>query len=101
MGVPYAGRIRVVNETPASVESKIVKALDGKAVQPQALVTVQQSSANTVTVTGEVAGGARVPLSSGGERVLDVIAAAGGLRAPVDESVVQLTRGKLSTRALF
>lgn len=101
VGVPYAGRIRAVGETPASVEGKIVKALEGKAVQPQALVTVQRSAANAVTVTGEVAGGARVPLSSGGERVLDVIAAAGGLRAPVNESVVQLTRGKSSARALF
>lgn len=101
LGVPYAGRIRAVDETPATVESKIVKALEGKAVQPQALVTVQRSAANAVTVTGEVAGGARVPLSSGGERVLDVIATAGGLRAPVNESVVQLTRGKSTARAMF
>jgi len=101
LGIPYAGRIKAVGETPASVESKIAKALEGKAVQPQVLVTIQRSAANTVTVTGEVAGGARVPLSSSGDRVLDVIAAAGGLRAPVNESVVQLTRGGVSARALF
>lgn len=101
VGVPYAGRIRVVDQTPAAVERRIVAALQGKAVQPQALVTVQRSAFNSVTVTGEVAAGARVPLSSGGERILDVIATAGGLRAGVNESVVQLTRGRVTARALF
>ena len=101
IGVPFAGRIQVVGETPAAVEAKISRALQGKAVQPQALVSVVRSSVNAVTVTGEVAGGSRVPLSSGGERVLDAIAAAGGLRAPVHESVVELTRGHTAARVRF
>lgn len=92
IGIPYVGRINAVGRTPAQVESLVVAALAGKAVQPQALVTVQQSTANTVTVTGEVAGGARVTLSPAGDRILDVIAMAGGLRAGVNESVVYLTR---------
>ncbi|HEY0120254.1 MAG TPA: polysaccharide biosynthesis/export family protein [Rhizobium sp.] len=92
IGIPYVGRINAAGRTPAQVESMVVAALAGKAVQPQALVTVQQSTANTVTVTGEVAGGARVTLSPAGDRILDVIAAAGGLRAGVNESVVYLTR---------
>lgn len=92
IGIPYVGRINAVGRTPAQVESMVVAALAGKAVQPQALVTVQQSTANTVTVTGEVAGGARVTLSPAGDRILDVIATAGGLRAGVNESVVYLTR---------
>ncbi|NTI65289.1 polysaccharide export protein [Agrobacterium rhizogenes] len=92
IGIPYVGRINAAGRTPAQVESMVVAALAGKAVQPQALVTVQQSTANTVTVTGEVAGGARVTLSPAGDRILDVIAAAGGLRAGVSESVVYLTR---------
>jgi polysaccharide export outer membrane protein len=92
IGIPYVGRINAAGRTPAQVESLVVAGLAGKAVQPQALVTVQQSTSNTVTVTGEVAGGARVPLSPAGDRILDVIAAAGGLRAGVNESVVYLTR---------
>jgi protein involved in polysaccharide export with SLBB domain len=48
---------------------------------------------STVTVTGEVANSSRVPLSIGGDRILDVIAA-GGLRAPINETYVELTRGK-------
>lgn len=92
IAVPYVGRIVVAGRTPAEVERLVVSSLNGKAVMPQALVTVQQTTANAVTVTGEVAGGARVPLSPAGDRILDVIAAAGGLSAGVNESVVYLTR---------
>jgi polysaccharide export outer membrane protein len=99
--VPYAGRVPVVGQTAADVEHAITTALANKAVQPQALVEVQRSERNTVTVTGEVAGGARVAINAGGERVLDVIAAAGGLRVPVKESIVELTRGKATARIAF
>jgi polysaccharide export outer membrane protein len=92
ISIPYVGRIPAAGQTPAAVERAVVAGLTGKAVQPQALVTVQQSVANTVTVTGEVAGGARIALSPAGDRVLDAIAAAGGLRAGVNDSVVYLTR---------
>lgn len=92
ISIPYVGRIVAAGQTPAAVERAVVSGLSGKAVQPQALVTVQQSAANTVTVTGEVAGGARVALSPAGDRLLDAIAAAGGLRAGVNDSVVYLTR---------
>ncbi|MBM7047489.1 polysaccharide export protein [Rhizobium lusitanum] len=92
ISIPYVGRIVAAGQTPAAVERAVVSGLSGKAVQPQALVTVQQSVANTVTVTGEVTGGARVALSPAGDRILDAIAAAGGLRAGVNDSVVYLTR---------
>ena len=39
-------------------------------------------------MTGEVANGARVPLSLDGDRIMDVIAAAGGYRSPVHETFV-------------
>jgi polysaccharide export outer membrane protein len=45
-------------------------------------VIVKKSAANAVTVAGEVAAGARVPLSSGGDRLLQVITAAGGVATP-------------------
>lgn len=101
IAVPYVGRIVAAGHTPAEVERLVVAALTGKAVQPQALVTVQQSTANTVTVTGEVAGGARVPLSPSGDRVLDAIAAAGGLRAAVTDSIVYLTRNTTTVHLPF
>lgn len=96
--VPYAGRIPVAGANPPAVERKIVEALKNKAIEPQALVTVSRNIANTATVTGEVAAGARVPLSARGDRIQDVIAAAGGVRAPVHETFVSLSRdGRTAT----
>lgn len=90
--VPYAGRIKVAGLAPPAIETKIVSALNGKAIEPQALVTISRNLSNTATVTGEVANGARVPLSPRGDRVLEVIAAAGGIRAPVHEIFVKISR---------
>lgn len=91
--VPYAGRIEVVGRTPAEIERVVLQRLAGKAIEPQALVTVSRNLSNTVTVTGEVTTGARIPLTVRGDRVLDVVGAAGGVRGPVHESFIRLTRG--------
>ena len=88
--VPYAGRIQVAGRNQHEVEAAIVERLRGKAIEPQAVVNVTRNITNTVTVTGEVANGARVPLSLNGDRVMDVIAAAGGYRSPVHETFVTL-----------
>ncbi|MCW5746191.1 MAG: polysaccharide export protein [Alphaproteobacteria bacterium] len=90
--VPYAGRIRVVGMTPPQIEAQIVGQLTGKAIEPQALVTISRNVSNTATVTGEVTAGARVPLSVRGDRILDVISTAGGIRAPAHETFVNLLR---------
>lgn len=96
--VPYAGRVQVRGRTPQQVEQAVVTALTGKAIEPQALVTVTKNIANTVTVVGEVTGGARVPLTTRGDRILDVVASAGGTRAAAHETFVTLVRGPLSVR---
>ena len=43
-------------------------------------------------VQAALVGGTRVPLSPGGDRLLQVIAAAGGAKAPVNETFVRLSR---------
>jgi polysaccharide export outer membrane protein len=92
ISVPYAGRVPAAGQTPQSVQGAIEALLADKALDPQALVIVKKSTANTVTVAGEVVGGARVPLSPGGDRLLQIIAAAGGANAPVHETFVRLSR---------
>ncbi len=92
ISIPYAGRIAVAGRTPAEVEHTIEHRLGPRALDPQALVIVKRSAANSVSVAGEVIGGARVPLSPGGDRLLQVIAAAGGAKAPVHETFVRLSR---------
>ena len=92
ISVPYAGRVPAAGRTPAEVQQTMEALLADKALQPQALVIVRKSDANAVTVAGEVVAGARVPLTPGGDRVLQVIAAAGGANAPVYETFVRLSR---------
>jgi polysaccharide export outer membrane protein len=92
ISVPFAGRIAVAGRLPVEVQKSVEQRLAEKAIEPQAIVTVTKSVANSVTVTGEVIAGARIPLSAKGDRLLDLIAAAGGARAPVYETFVRLSR---------
>jgi polysaccharide export outer membrane protein len=92
ISVPYAGRIRVAGSTPSEVQQRIVEALAEKAIQPQAIVTLGESVSNSATVAGEVINGARLQLSLKGDRLLDLIAEAGGAKAPVYQTFVRLSR---------
>lgn len=94
ISVPYAGRINVIGLTPPEVEKIVVDRLTGKAIEPQALVSLTRNISNSVTVTGEVTSGARVPLTSKGDRILDVVAGAGGVRGSVHDTFVRLTRNQ-------
>ena len=99
--VPFAGQVPAAGRTPAEVQQTIEALLASKALQPQALVIVKKSTANTVTVAGEVVPGARLPLSPGGDRLLQVIAAAGGAQAPVHETFVRLSRDGVTATIPF
>ena len=99
--VPYAGRIRVAGMRPADVEDAIVNALQGKAIEPQAVVTISKNLSNTVTVGGEVASGTRVPLSTKGDRILDAIAGAGGIRISAHDAFIRLTRHKYTVSIAY
>ena len=58
------------------------------------LVRRTRNLSSDVTVVGEVVNSARVPLTPSGERLLDALAAAGGVRAPVEKTTIQVTRDK-------
>jgi len=96
ISVPYAGRITAAGRVTDEVQHTIEARLAEKALEPQALVIVRKSAANAVTVTGEVVAGARVSLSPGGDRLLEVIAAAGGAKSPVHDTFVRLSRNGVS-----
>ena len=93
ISIPYGGRIEAAGRTPAEVQRTIEERLGPRALQPQALVVIRRSIANSVSVAGESVKGMRVPLSLGGDHLLQVIAAAGGSSAPVHDIFVQLSRG--------
>jgi polysaccharide biosynthesis/export protein len=92
ISVPFGGRIQVAGRLPLEVQRSIEQRLAEKAIEPQVIVTITKSIANSATVTGEVVAGARLPLSVRGDRLLDLIAAVGGAKAPVYETFVRLSR---------
>ena len=94
ISVPFAGRIRAAGLTPQAVEAEIIKRLKGKANQPEVMVRVLKSTSSMVTVVGEVNSSTRLQLTASGERLLDALAAAGGVRQPVNKMTLQVTRGK-------
>lgn len=96
---PFIGRITVGGKTLAQIESLIVEKLAGKANQPQVMVRLVNNAASTATVVGEVVNSALVPLTPRGERLLDAIALAGGVRQPVNKTTILISR-KGQTQAL-
>jgi polysaccharide biosynthesis/export protein len=92
ISVPFGGRIQVAGRLPLEVQRAIEQRLAEKAIEPQVIVSVIRSVTNSATVTGEVVQGARLPLSVRGDRLLDLIALAGGAKAPVYETFVRLSR---------
>lgn len=91
--VPFAGSIRAAGRTPAQIERDIVARLRGMAHLPQAAVRLVRNQATNVTVVGDVANSGRFPLTPKGERLLDVLASAGGVKQPVGKTMIQVTRG--------
>ena len=92
ISIPFAGRVPAAGRLPVEVQREIERRLQEKAIEPQVILTVTRSVTNSVTVAGEVVQGARVPLSLKGDRLLDLIAATGGAKAPVYETFVRLSR---------
>lgn len=96
ISIPYAGRLEAAGRTTAEVQRTIEEILGPRALQPQALVVIRRSVANSVSVAGESVTGMRVPLSPGGDRLLQVIATARGSSDPVHDVFVQLSRGGIT-----
>lgn len=90
--LPFVGRQRVVDSSPAALQSRIVAGLRGSAVNPDAVVTVVDKPSASVTVNGNVRAAGRFPLTSNRERVLDAIALAGGTDAAPGSAGVTLLR---------
>jgi polysaccharide export outer membrane protein len=90
--VPFAGRIPAAGKTIQSIEGEIVSRLNGKANQPEVMVRMTRNLSSNATVVGEVNVSTRVPLVPGNERLLDALAAAAGVRQPVNKMTIQVTR---------
>ena len=78
IAVPYAGSILAKGRTPAEIQGAIVDALKGRAIEPQAVVSLVDQRTSLISVLGDVRLAGRFPASPSGERILDAIARAGG-----------------------
>lgn len=90
--IPFAGTIRAEGRTPQQVEREITNRLAGKAHDPQVVVRIVHNANSNVTVVGDVTDNTRVTLTPRGERLLDVLATAGGVKQPVGKMTIQITR---------
>jgi polysaccharide export outer membrane protein len=96
--VPYAGAVKANGRTPVEIQQDIVKAIGNRAIEPQVVVSLVTQNTSLVSVLGEVRLPARLTANAAGERVLDLIARAGGLTGAGWESWVTLERaGKRAT----
>jgi polysaccharide export outer membrane protein len=91
--VPFVGQVTAAGRTTNAIAADIVRRLSGKAHLPQVIVRITRNATSLVTVIGDVAQSARLPLTVRGERVLDAIAGAGGVKQPVGKITIQITRG--------
>jgi polysaccharide export outer membrane protein len=99
--VPYAGQVRVLNRGTAPIQREIVAKLKDRAIEPQALVTIVSQTSTDVTVVGDVNNPGKIAINAAGDRVLDAIARAGGIRNPGYEEFVTLGRHGLKGTVYF
>jgi len=85
-----SGQASSVGSGETSIEN-LISNLSNPVGLPAAVATGAGVSPNPIQAGP--AAGARVPLSPGGDRLLQIIAAAGGAKAPVHETFVRLSRG--------
>ncbi len=91
--VPFAGMVSAIGRPLSDVEQEIKQRLNGKANQPQVMLRVAKNVSSNATVVGEVKQSLRLPLTAKGERVMDALAASGGVTQAVGKITLQLSRG--------
>ena len=92
--MPYAGTIRAAGRSIPDIQQDIVNRLKDRAIEPQVVLTLKEQRATEVSVLGAVNASARLPINPSGDRLLDVIAKAGGPQFPAHETYVTLQRGR-------
>jgi len=99
IGLPFTSRFRVAGRRLAQIEADIKAQLLQKAVDPQVTVLVAENVASTTSIQGDVAKPGPYPLARPNQRILDMIAVAGGSRHPTHETMIRLTRGAATMSA--
>ncbi len=99
--VPYAGEVPAAGRTIPDISQAIIARLRNRAIEPQVVVSLNQQQSSVVSVLGAVNAPGALPLNSTGERILRLIARAGGPRFEAIESYVTLQRDGKRVRVLL
>lgn len=92
INVPFLGLVDVGGLTKREVESVLKKRFRKRANEPQVIVDVVTHSSASALVLGDVQKNILVNLTERGERVLDAIALAGGVKQEIGKAAIQITR---------
>ena len=101
ISVPYAEDIRAAEKTLAEIQREIVAKLTKRAIEPQVVVAMVEQNSAMVSVVGEVRTPTKMRIRRGGERVLDMVAQAGGISFPGYDTYVTLQRKQRQTTVYF
>jgi polysaccharide export outer membrane protein len=99
--VPYAGEIPAAARTLPDIQQAIVARLRNRAIEPQVVVSLNQQHSSVVSVLGDVSTPGVLALNSVGERLLALVARAGGPKFEAIESYVTLQRDGKQVRVLL
>jgi polysaccharide export outer membrane protein len=91
--LPYLGTFAAAGTYPDALAEQIKARLRPFSESPEAMVSIAETVENTAYVSGSVARPGRYRLTSARERLLDILALAGGPDIDVDEAELRLVRG--------
>jgi polysaccharide export outer membrane protein len=102
ISIPFAGRVRAANRTLTDIQLEIEQKLERRAIEPQVIVAFTEQNATAVSVVGDVINAAnRFNIRQGGDKILDMISRAGGIRFPGYETFVTLQRKGVRATVYF
>jgi polysaccharide export outer membrane protein len=99
--VPYAGEIPAAARTIPEIQQAVVARLRNRAIEPQVVISLNQQHSSVVSVLGDVNTPGVLALNSVGERLLALLARAGGPKYEAIESYVTLQRDGKRIRVLL
>ncbi|ACF02281.1 polysaccharide export protein [Rhodopseudomonas palustris TIE-1] len=101
ISVPYAGEVPAAGRTVPEVQQAVVARLRNRAIEPQVVVSLNQQHSSVVSVLGDVNTPGVFALNSVGEKLLALIARAGGPKYEAIESYVTLQRDGKKVKVLL
>jgi polysaccharide export outer membrane protein len=100
--VPFAGEVPAAGRTLTEIQRDIESRLANRAIEPQVIVTLTEQNSAEVAVMGDaISTASKFRIRPNGERILDLISKAGGIKFAGYDLFVTLQRGARSATVYF